>query len=364
MLEKGRQDTLEIQNLGPVIHEREHDDAERILELGMLVQLVQDDGRKLAFLEFDHHADAVPVRFIPNVGNAFHAFLLHQLGNFLQQLGLVHLVRNFGHDDARPVPLFIRFHVRPGADGQQPSPVFIGVFDALRAIDESGRGKIRTRDHAHQVRNRRPGILKKVDQGGENFAEIMRGDVGGVAHGDPPGAVDQQVGDLGRQHQGFDVRFIIRGAEIHRFPVDVRQHFAGQPCEPCFGVAHGGRRVTVHRPVIPLAIHQGIAHVEVLGHAHLRIVNRGIAVGMIIPHDFAHDLGRLAVGPVVRQPHLVHAVQDAPVHGFQPVTDVRQGAADDHAHGVIHVRQAHLVFDGDLSETFFGGHRGWEDRSS
>ena len=85
---------------------------------------------------------------------------------------------------------------------------------------------------------------------------------------------------------------------------------------------------------------------------------------MIIPHDFAHDLGRLAVGPVVRQPHLVHAVQDAPVHGFQPVTDVRQGATDDHAHGVIHVRQAHLVFDGDLSETFFGGHRGWGDRGS
>src|ERR1700690_4073257 len=32
------------------------------------------------------------------------------------------------------------------------------------------------------------------------------------------------------------------------------------------------------------------------------------------------------------------------MHGLQSVADVRQGAPDDHAHGVIEIRTAHLVF--------------------
>ena len=163
MLEKGSQDPFEGQNLRPVVHEREHVDPERILELGMLVQLVQDDGREFAFFQFDHDPDAVPVRFVPDVGNAFQAFLLHQLGNLFEQLGFVHLVRKFGDDDSRPIPLLIRFHVRFCADGQQPPPVFISVPDALGSIDESGRGKIRTRDHVHQFRQRRGRVLEDVE---------------------------------------------------------------------------------------------------------------------------------------------------------------------------------------------------------
>ncbi len=66
---------------------------------------------------------------------------------------------------------------------------------------------------------------------------------------------------------------------------------------------------------------------------------------VIFADDIAHHAGRLLVGlvPVVAQ--LAHGVQHAPVHGLQTIADIGQSAADDHAHGVIQIRLAHLIFE-------------------
>jgi len=40
-----------------------------------------------------------------------------------------------------------------------------------------------------------------------------------------------------------------------------------------------------------------------------------------------------------------HGVEDAPVHRFQAVPHVREGAGDDNAHRIVEVRTPHLVFD-------------------
>ena len=49
-------------------------------------------------------------------------------------------------------------------------------------------------------------------------------------------------------------------------------------------------------------------------------------------------------------PMLVHREQDAPVDGLEPVAGVRQGAGDDHAHGVVEVGAAHLLVDVDAMD--------------
>jgi hypothetical protein len=38
----------------------------------------------------------------------------------------------------------------------------------------------------------------------------------------------------------------------------------------------------------------------------------------------------------------VHGVQDAAVHGFQPIAGIGERSGDDYAHGVVQVRRAHL----------------------
>jgi len=49
----------------------------------------------------------------------------------------------------------------------------------------------------------------------------------------------------------------------------------------------------------------------------------------------------------------MHRVQHAPMHRLQAIAHIRQRSPDDHAHGVIEVGTAHLVFKADR-EGFFG----------
>ena len=70
---------------------------------------------------------------------------------------------------------------------------------------------------------------------------------------------------------------------------------------------------------------------------------------MVVPHDLADDLGGLAVGPVRRQAHFIHAVENTAMDRLEAVTHVGERPADDDAHRVAQVRRAHLVFDGDVS---------------
>jgi hypothetical protein len=172
-------------------------------------------------------------------------------------------------------------------------------------------------------------------------------DVGGHANGDSGGAVDEQIRERRREHRGFFGRLVVVGAEVDGLLVEIRHQVVGERLQPRLGVAHRRRRVAVDRPEVPLAVHQGIPHVEFLRHADERVVDRCVAVRVEIAHHLADDLGALAVAARWGQPHRLHPVQDAAVRRLQPVTGVGQRSADDYAHRVIHVRALHLVFDVD-----------------
>jgi hypothetical protein len=107
------------------------------------------------------------------------------------------------------------------------------------------------------------------------------------------------------------------------------------------------RSVIIVRAEVPLAVDEDVPHVEVLREAHEGVVRRRVAMRMVVADDFAHDLRALAVRPVRRETHLPHREEHPSIGGLQPVADVRKRAPDDHAHGVIHVRALHLVFDVD-----------------
>ena len=117
--------------------------------------------------------------------------------------------------------------------------------------------------------------------------------------------------------------------------------------EPAFGVAFGRRRIAVDGAEVALAVDQRQAQGEILRHAHQRVVDRKVAVRVELAHHLADDAGALDVFLVPVEAQLVHAEQDAPVHGLQAVAHVGQRARHDHAHGVIEVGALHLVGDGD-----------------
>ena len=100
------QNLFQVQHPGMAINQRQHNNPKRILELGMLVQLVQHHFRLDIAAQFNNDPHALPIGFIPKVGNAFQGFILHQFGNIFNQPCLVDLIGDLRHHN----PVFILWH--------------------------------------------------------------------------------------------------------------------------------------------------------------------------------------------------------------------------------------------------------------
>ena len=222
------------------------------------------------------------------------------------------------------------------------------------AEDDAAGWEVRAGDELHQVLDRHVlaavVVVDQVAQRVAHLAQVVRRDVGRHADGDAAGAVDEQVGQGGGQHERLLEGAVEVVAPVDRVLLDVGQHLHGDLGQPRLGVAHGRRIVAVDRAEVALPVDERIAQREVLRHAHHRLVHGRVAVRMVLAQHLADDTGRLLVRLVGPQPQVVHGVQDAPVHRLQPVAHVGQRPRHDHAHGVVEVRRLHLRFDIDLAD--------------
>ena len=214
-------------------------------------------------------------------------------------------------------------------------------------------GEIRRRHELDQLLDRAMRVRQQVQAGVDHLAEVVRRDIGGHADRDARGAVDQQVRHACRQHARLELLAVVVRREVDRLALDVGQQLGGDLVEPAFGVAVGRGRVAVDRAEVALAVDQRVAHREVLGHAHQRLVGRGVAVRVVFAEHVADDARALDVGPVPHVVRLVHREQHPPMHRLQPVAHVGKRAPDDHAHRVIEVGAPHLLFERDR-QRFFG----------
>ena len=101
-------------------------------------------------------------------------------------------------------------------------------------------------------------------------------------------------------------------------------------------------RVAVYGTEVAVAVHQHIAHGEILSQADQGVIDAGVAVGVIPAQHVAHGGGALAEGVVIGQIVLVHSVEDAAVDRLQTVPDVGKGPAHNDAHGVFNIGFFHL----------------------
>ena len=104
-------------------------------------------------------------------------------------------------------------------------------------------------------------------------------------------------------------------------------------------------------PKLPCPSISGQAHGEILRHADQRVIDRRVAVRVILTHHVADDTGAFHISLLRHVAALVHREEDAPMHRLQPVAHIGKRARDDHAHGVIEIGFLHLLDDGDASFT-------------
>ena len=112
-------------------------------------------------------------------------------------------------------------------------------------------------------------------------------------------------------------------------------------------------------PKLPWPSTSGSAQRERLGHAHQRVVDRGVAVRVELAHDLADDAGALDVAAVGAQAHLGHLEQDPALDRLEPVAGVGQGPGVDDRVGVLEERALHLLGDVDVDDALRRGGRWW-----
>ncbi len=189
-----------------------------------------------------------------------------------------------------------------------------------------------------------------ADDGVDDLAQIVRRYVRGHSDRDPGRAVDQQVRQLGGQDRWLLQTAVEVVDPVDRVLVQVVQHLLGHLVQAAFGVPHGRRFVAVDRTEVALPVDERVTQRELLGHADHRIVDRRVAVRMVLPQRFSDHPGALLMRLVGGEPHVVHRVQDAAMHRLQAVPDVRERPDDDDAHGVVDVALLHLLLDGPVDD--------------
>ena len=240
-----------------------------------------------------------------------------------------------------------------GADVDAAASGFVGFADALGAVYQRAGGEIRPRQVAHQGAGFGVGVVKQVQAGVQRFAEVVRRYVGRHADGNAGAAIDKQVRYARGQYGRLLLAAVVVRREINGFFFNVCQQAVRDFRHARFGVAVGGRRVAVKRAEVALAVHQRIAQRERLRHAHQGVVNGAVAVRVVFPHHVTDDGRGFDVFFVPGVALFMHGKEDAAVHRFQAVARIRQGAADNHAHRIIKIRTAHLVFQTNRQH-FFG----------
>ena len=101
-------------------------------------------------------------------------------------------------------------------------------------------------------------------------------------------------------------------------------------------------------PKFPWPGDQRVAQRPRLDQADHGVVDRGVAVGVVLTHDVADDAAALGEGAVGAVAAIEHRVQHAAVDGLEAVAHIGKRAADDDRHGVVHVGPLHLGVEVDV----------------
>ena len=179
------------------------------------------------------------------------------------------------------------------------------------AHDDAAGREIGAGADFHQLIDRNARLVDHAHDAVANFAQVVRRNAGGHAHGDAAGAVDQQVRQLRGQHRRLAVALVIGGNEIDRVELQIVQQQCRVGRHARFGVPHGGRRQAGDRAEVTLLIDQHVAHVPFLGHAHQRRIDHAFAVRMIVTAGIAGDLRALHAAGARREIQIVHRHQNA-----------------------------------------------------
>ena len=115
----------------------------------MLIQVVEYHFGDFVLLQFDGDAHAVTIGFVTQIGNTFKLFIAHHMGDIFDQIGFIHLIRQFGNDQRFALGARVNFHHRPGSHGDRTSTTDECLLHTLATINKATGRKIGAGHNLH-----------------------------------------------------------------------------------------------------------------------------------------------------------------------------------------------------------------------
>src|SRR5262249_26869718 len=143
---------LEVERPRSTIHQSQQDNAGRLFQGRILVELVEDAIRVLAALDVNHQAHraaAALAALVADLANALDPLVLDQLADGLCKAVARLLKGHFRDDDLRPIALLL--DVGAGAQRDLAPASHVAVHNSLPTADDAARWEVGARDDLHQV---------------------------------------------------------------------------------------------------------------------------------------------------------------------------------------------------------------------
>ena len=353
-------EAVERQGARHAVDDGEHVGAEVLLQLRVLVQVVQHDLRDRVALEHDHEAlPGTTRRLVADVGDTGDLALAGEVADLHRDVVRVDLVRQLGDHEARASLDLLDVHDRAHRDRAASGAV--RLLDAAGAEDLRAGGEVGPGDALHerleQLFASGIRVLQRPQGTGGHLAQVVRRDVRRHTDGDTDRSVDQQVRETRRQDRRLLGLTVVVVLEVDGLFLDVAHHLERKRSHLRLGVPGRGRTLVSRRPEVALAEGQRIAQRPRLDETHQGVVDRSIAVRVVMPHDLADDAGALRERLVGAEAAVVHAVDHAAVDGLETVAHVGQSAPDDDTHRVVEIAPLHLELQVDLVDPTVVVHR-------
>ena len=199
--------------------------------------------------ELDDDVHPLAVRLVAQIADVGDAAFSHQLGDALQEGGLVELVGDLGHQD--PVPP-ARHLLDAGTSAHDHASLAgaVGQLEFLQPQNQPAGGEVRAVDELHQLVHRHilqlgPAIDHVGDRVGQ-FVQVVRRDVRRHADRDAAVTIQQQIGQQRRQHRRLLKAAVEIVGPIDGIFFDVGQQRLGDARQTGLRVTHGRGRIPVH----------------------------------------------------------------------------------------------------------------------
>ena len=279
---------------------------------------------------------------VADVGDAADLAVAHQVADLHREVVGVDLVRQLGDHQAGAALDLLDADDRAHRDRSATGAV--RLLDPLGAEDLRAGREIRTGDALDQALEQllagQIRVLQRPQRRLGDLAQVVRRDVRRHADRDADGSVHQQVREPRRQHVGLLRLPVVVVGEVDGVLFDVAHHLERERSHLGLGVPRGRGAHVAGGAEVALAERERVPQRPRLHEADEGVVDRRIAVRVVLTHHLADDAGALRERLVGTEPAVVHAVDHPAVHGLQSVAHIGQRAADDDRHRVVEVASA------------------------